>query len=156
MVKAQLNEVIKTVSEALDNAGLSPAQIQELQMVGGSSCTPILLDMLEEIGFTRDKIKCQELKPELMNVIAKGAAIAGAQSNIKQWEWEEEKKPQEEEAKKAEDLPKENEMEEEQEYKPTTEQLSAIDEMIQYQAEAGPSDQQNDSEIADERVRRRF
>ena len=72
-MKAELNEVIGKVIETLEYAGLSLAQIQELNLVGGSSCTPILKDMLEEIGFTREKIKCQEP----MYAMAKGAAIAG-------------------------------------------------------------------------------
>lgn len=53
----KLNEVIETVTETLDSAGLSHDQIQEVLMTGGSSCTPILSVMLEEIGFAQDKIK---------------------------------------------------------------------------------------------------
>lgn len=74
-MKGELRQVIETVTEAMESAELTPNNIQELQMTGGSSCTPILSDMLEEIGFAQAKIK--RLEP--MHAVAKGAAIVGAQ-----------------------------------------------------------------------------
>ena len=71
LVKDELNAVMETVVQVLNYAGLHPSDIDELQMVGGSSFIPILPKMFKEMGFTRDKIHCVEP----MYAVAKGAAL---------------------------------------------------------------------------------
>jgi molecular chaperone DnaK len=73
LVRPLLDKTITCVGQALDDAKLSPFQLDRVLLVGGSTRSPIVTEMLEE---RLDQPAHQEVDPDLC--VALGAAIQAA------------------------------------------------------------------------------
>lgn len=73
LVRPLLDKTITCVGQALDDAGLNPSQLDKVLLVGGSTRSPIVAEMLEE---RLRQLTHQEVHPDLC--VAMGAAIQAA------------------------------------------------------------------------------
>ena len=73
LVRPLLDKTITCVGQALDDAKLSPSQLDRVLLVGGSTRSPIVTEMLEE---RLDQSAHQEVDPDLC--VALGAAVQAA------------------------------------------------------------------------------
>jgi molecular chaperone DnaK len=73
MIRPLLDRTMDCVGRALDDANLTPPQIDEVVLVGGATRTPLVTEMLEDrLGQPTH----QEINPDLC--VAMGAAVQGA------------------------------------------------------------------------------